>query len=454
MNLKSLWRQFSLATRFALRHPWRVLATPLPAIAINLWVLWFRVRGFRILLWYVDHSEYLPFVRPVWERLPNGLGENVKLVLVARPETKAVVAAATQRWSPKPSRVTTSWIGSLIAVYDLFLTTHPTAIVPLRRSGPRICTFHGLPAKGGAFSPDQWRFLDGAFLLGPLHRNLFEELRESSPEFHRLKGWEIGYPKSDSIVLQSYDRSEIARNLNLPFSRSLLFAPTWEEHGILRSDGISIIQELCEWGENTGVNILVKLHPMSSYPASNTLATGGVDWRAALSEFNKHRCFRHLKNSDLSVPLALADVLLSDFSSATLEAILADIPIVLLDTPRLIDEVFPRLHGIVPHDARHDPRHNCGRDAATVLSDRSQMIETLQRELDEPESHAEKRAMIRARLLFNRGNASQAAVEFILAHLGKDQIESPQCALGSPARLKNHETERCQGADSHDLVAD
>jgi hypothetical protein len=416
-----LWlRRAAVAVPFAMRNPHRVVGTPLPALWANSVLAFWRRRGVKILLFYIDHEEYWPFVRPIWKQLPNNLDKRLRIYVISRPDSLPQLRERMRNLRPAPAGFWTSWVGSLLCHYDLFVTTHPTSIVPLLGTAPRVCTFHGLPAKGGAFAERQWRFLDGALLSGPLQKRLFDELRAQHATAGRLWAREVGYPKSDALLSGHYHREDVLRRFGLdPDRPTVFYAPSWEEHGSLRVAGREIAAQLCR----LDVNVLVKLHPMSYYGASHRHATGGVDWATAFDFLNGEPRFRHVRGGDASPLVAATDVLITDVSSVAYEALLLDRPVIVYDSPRVYEEVLPRLHGIDPRQARDDLRFNCGREAALVIRRVDQLVGAVKRCLDEPHLHAAQRKAIRDELLYHPGRGAEKTVEAIFDLMGLDVLE-------------------------------
>jgi hypothetical protein len=430
-----------LALRFAMRNPWQILAALWPALGANLQILWWQFRGKKVLCLYVDHAVYLPFVTPIWKEFSTEQFEDVRIVVLGRPHALKQLKAELSNYQPTAAMFLSSWAGAFLLNYDLFLTTHPTSIVPLVPRGQRLCIFHGLPAKGGAFAEHQWRFLDGAFLLGPLHERLFEELRNNSPAAQRLIGYRVGYPKSDQLITGASDRTKNRETFRRdPEAPTVLYAPSWEEHGSLRTCGVQIAEQL----RTAGFNVLVKLHPMSYYPTSELLATGGIDWSRAFDKLEGPG-FYHAKGGDVGPLLAAADVLVTDISSVALEGILVDLPFVVIDTPRVFDEILPQLHGVHPQEARNDLRYNCGREAGLLIGELDELLPAVERSLKFPAERAAERLRIRSELLYHPGQAASVAADLIGSLLTR------QVAQGSGPKVleaKSLQTSFKPGMDS------
>lgn len=393
------------------------LSLPFSALLWNARLAAARSAGLKVLIHSVDGPGYLPFAVPTWECLARSERRaEIAFYVAARPSEQREVAESV-RGGLLPCRgVIPSWTCAALLAYDLFLTTHQSSAVPLVRRSPRLCTFHGLPAKGGTFVPGEWRHLDGAFLHGPLQRRLFEELESSEGE--KVGRWsrDVGYPKSDALVRGEYRRADTLSRLGLdPDSQTVLYAPSWEDGGALRHWGMKVVECLLD----VGVQLIVKLHPMSYYPPTNTHATGGVDWTAELDAFREGRAgFVHVRGGDVAPLVAGCDLLVTDVSSVAYEAFLVDRPVVFLDVPRFFEVTVGQMYGIGPDEARSDLRYNCGRQAGQVVADPPALGEAVRRGLSNPAEMAVERRDLRDQLIFNPGEGAEHTARAILEVLG------------------------------------
>lgn len=400
---------------FLRKRPGSAAVLPFSALVWNARLAAASATGRRVVVHYVDGPGYLPFALPIWEAVARR-GHAPRLAFYAAARSGQAPAVAERlRGGPLPLRgVIPAWTCAALVFYDLFLTTHQSSAVPLVRRGPRLCTFHGLPAKGGTFVPTQWRHLDGAFLHGPLQARLFGELGPGPGGAGRWSR-EVGFPKSDALVNGRYRRDQTLRELGLAPDRPVvLYAPSWEEGGSLRENGSEVVDTLL----GMGVQVVVKLHPMSYYPSGDVLATGGVDWVARLRRFEERSDFRHVSTGDVAPLVAACDVLVTDVSSVAFEAFLVDRPVVFLDVPRFFEATVGRMYGLTAAQARSDLRYNCGRSAGRVVEGLDGLAEVVRQELQSPGILASKRAVMRNELVFNAGEGADHAASAILELLG------------------------------------
>ncbi len=399
-----------LVLKFLATHPWLLFTVLWCGFRDNLRIWWCR-RGRRVWLLSLEESVYLPFIQEALQQIPEANWNQIMLVVACRPFATADVQRQIRLLGVTCEFVISNWTCAAILHYDLFLTTHQSAVPPLWKCGERVCSFHGLPAKGGTFVESQWRFLDGAFLIGPLQQRMFEEFQRESLTGSRLWGREIGLIKSDRLLQGTIQRDDVLHQLGLSSKTpTVLYAPSWEEGTSLRVSGLPICETLCEspW------NVIVKLHPMSYFPVHETQATGGVDWSAELGRFESMPRFRHPQRCDVTPLVCAADVVVTDVSSVAFEAILIDRPVIFIDCPEFFEGTVQRMYRLSPQQARSDLRFNCGRKGGVVIRSINELHDAIQEAIDSPGRLAKSREEIRDQLVFNRGFASQAAAKAIV----------------------------------------
>lgn len=422
-----------LIAMFVLQRPWLLLTVVLAGLRNNLRIWWFR-RGRRVWILSIEESVYLPFIQEAVTRIPETLWNQIMLIVACRSHATTEVKRQLDVLGIRYEFVITNWACASLFQYDLFLTTHQSAVPPLIKRGERVCSFHGLPAKGGTFVESQWRFLDGALLIGPLQKRMFEQFQNESATGARLWGRDVGLIKSDRLVNGDIRKGEVLRNLGLSAEVStVLYAPSWEEGTSLRVSGRQICERLCQspW------NVIVKLHPMSYFPVTETKATGGIDWSQELAGFDSMPRYRHPRRSDITPLVCAADVVVTDVSSIAFEAMLIDRPVVFIDCPEFFERTVPGLYGLSPQQAREDIRYNCGRSGGTVIESIDDLPHAIQDSIRFPDRFAAERKEIRDQLVFNRGSASQAAARTIIELLAlpghDDAAAKPDCESGSSA---------------------
>ena len=425
--MRELWAWFRLVFRTLWKSPLLLVTLPVGALATNVRILLNR-RGRKVWVLSVEEATYLPFVQDALEKLPNGFFDEVILVVACRKFAIPQVCAELKSSGVPVSLAIQNWSCATVLFYDLFVSTHQSAVVPLLSRGPRVCLFHGLPAKGGTFVPEQWRFFDGAFLIGPLQERMFEEFRKSSRRSAQLWGRRIGLIKSDALLNGEVDRAEVIRSLGLnPDEPTILYAPSWEAGASLRTNGAETFERLAEQPWNT----IVKLHPMSYFPPTELRATGGVDWVERLAPFNGDR-FRHASRADITPLLAAADVLITDVSSVAFEAILIDMPVIFIDCSDFFRETVGEMYGLSENEARNSLEFNCGREAGSVVTSLDELVAAINAALADPTVQAAERERVRLELIFNPGRAATTAAEALVELLGASQEPSTESSDTQP----------------------
>lgn len=185
-----------------------------------------------------------------------------------------------------------------------------------------------------------------AFDIGLLPGRSWVERWQTQADFPearpRLGVFDLGWPKADLVFR---DQAVFAREaqalrdaLGLRHPRSVLYAPSWENHG-KQDDFVRAVAGL-------PVNVLLKQAPWSTaYPQvlENIRAMNAL-----------HRGFAdnvHIVDTEVSIMycMGLADVLVSDESSVLIEALLLDVPGVAV-TDWLIPDRDPPRTAFAPYD--------------------------------------------------------------------------------------------------------
>lgn len=212
------------------------------------------------------------------------------------------------------------------------------------RPSPRRCRFSAIMLHDLAQRHDRWPYywraepwheFDVGFLPGPSWAErwaLSSGQRASRP---RRGVFALGWPKADALFSGKEEfqqqAAELRATLRLRHERSVLYAPSWENHG-KQDDFVRALRGL-------PVNLLLKQAPWSpAYPdvlgaiaAMNALhAKAGPDVHIVSPEVPIVQC------------LALADLMVSEESSVLIEALLLDVPGIAVMDWLVPDQVPPR----------------------------------------------------------------------------------------------------------------
>lgn len=372
-----------------------------------------RARHRHILLFHLALAGQVDYIKPVLLSL-RSRAINLSIYLVVNEELRssrqdlaALTGTATVRilrWNEQAA----------LGTVDAFVT--PTQwLVNQPNAIWRVCIFHGQPTKGITFLPELMRNFNVLFLLGPLQRTLYEDFAVKHPEVaSQTHVFEIGFPKSDALLLGVVSREQVLARLGLNSAAPVvLYAPAWDKGTALDLYGEEVIEKLLE----TGASVVVKLHYMCYDPNYCS-----VNWTERLQRFQANPRFRHAGNQLIDPFLAASDVLVTDISSASFEFMMLDKPVVFIDCPSFFKATLGHGQYIRPgEDVLNDIRANAGRSAGLVVHEISRLPAAIARSLKCPEEFSSRRQAVRSQLLYNAGRASEAAAQALLGLLAQSR---------------------------------
>lgn len=207
-----------------------------------------------------------------------------------------------------------------------------------------------------------------------------------------------GFVKFDPIGRGEMTRSTACAQFSIPEDAEVVtLAPTFN----LELSAIPVVadrvRELVSDHENR--HLLVKLHGMAP--------TIWQEMYRLLASVEER--IHYIEQIDLTPALLAADVVISDVSSAFMEAIALDKPVVLVDNP--LQRSF----------AHYDPNdiEYAWRDVGLRAGSADEMIEAVQRCFEQPDELAERRAFYGPKLVGPiDGKAAQRAAEQVLIEAG------------------------------------
>lgn len=271
---------------------------------------------------------------------------------------------------------------------DVLFVANTKPIRP-RSAGATIQIFHGMSFRNRSIREENTG-CDHYFLLGPYMRRAFESRGLFSGDDERLV--EIGFPKTDSLLDGSLDRSSVLAEHGVSGDRPVIFyAPTGAHDNSLETMGEEVLRRLSATG---AFDVLVKPHDHPKKP---------IDWYARLAPLEGEH-LRLVRSADVIRTLSITDVLVTDASSVANEFVLCDRPIVFLDVPELLAA------------AEDDPRLDLktwGRKAGETVRAPQQAVGAVERALSDPARHAQVRAEIAGDLFYHPGGATAAAVSWL-----------------------------------------
>jgi SAM-dependent methyltransferase len=302
---------------------------------------------------------------------------------------------------------------------DLFLTTEQYSYG--LDSVYSVVLFHGQPSKGLTFTKEIMASFDALFLYGSLQKDAFNNfLSDWGLDFsEQLDLFDIGYPKSDNLLNGFYDSEAELKRLNIDLGKkTLLYAPAFNEGASLREWGLEIIQILANLEQ---YNILVKLPIDCWQPTTNIYATGGVDWFQAIRNLEQHYPnLRLIGDYQIDSLLACSDILITCISSVSFEFLALNKPVIFIDTPTYFNSYlkrrFPRLD---TSDWVNRTTVNGGKEFGLVVQNIKELPNAIRDVLGNYQKYPLQQDRLKGYLLYNRGHATQAAVNQIMDILAK-----------------------------------
>jgi glycosyltransferase involved in cell wall biosynthesis len=279
--------------------------------------------------------------------------------------------------------------------WDLYLSADPWTRPTLRRCARYANVFHGVAGKydldNPAHLPIAYHQFDRVLFI---NRDRMERYLAAGL-VTRERAVLVGFPKVDRLVNGEYDAEAIRRALGLdPGRPTALYAPTWSPASSLNLAGEAIIATLAD----AGWNVIVKLHSLS-LDAQTTKFSGAIDWRARLAALERPGWIKHVEEADASPLLAASDLMVTDHSTIGFEFCLLDRPLIVFDTPLLIET------------ARINPeRVRELRSAATVVGTVGELEAAARAARERPHELSVERRRLASSMFYAPGGATDRAL--------------------------------------------
>lgn len=294
-----------------------------------------------------------------------------------------------------------------------------------------ITTCHGQAAKGLSFVPGVIDTFDALFLNGPIHREAFDlfvaDFLNGTPPSH-MELFEIGYPKSDRLLNGLYPKEVTAQELRIDLSKTtVLYAPAFNEGASLRECGLEVIELLAQQDK---YNVIVKLPIDCWNPTSNIYATGGINWFHKIREIeDKFHNLRLFSEYQIDSLLACADVLITCISSVSFEFLALNKPVVFIDTPKYfsnyLKQRFPYKDTV---SWSNRTTVNGGKEFGLVVKNIHDIPSAIDTVMARPNQYPSQQQRLQQYLLYNRGQATDAAVkkieELLIKHVKSRRSET------------------------------
>lgn len=287
-----------------------------------------------------------------------------------------------------------SSLGAAARSYDLLLSPVYLKFDVAPRAQKRVQIFHGV-AITNCFLKPQINDYDRFFMIGPYMVRRFVQkglLREDDPRIEM-----IGMPKLDRLVDGSLHPEKIKAELDLdPALPVVLYAPSGT-HSSMENGGLEAIRRMREHP----INLLIKLHDKSRDFRRNF-----GDWLDRVKKLETGQV-RVLEGFDIVPYLAIADVLISDFSSAANEFLLRDRPIIFIATPEKYEINKERWDTEV-----------WGQKVGVKVKSATELEAALEDALARPQRMSDIRRQAAADIFYRPGTATQRAAQKIYELLG------------------------------------
>jgi hypothetical protein len=345
----------------------------------------------RRVLVYVRTAMHAAVLDPIARVLERDGRVDVRY-LAERPDDAPRIDAAcgrALRWTPR-------WRARWRRV-DLFVTADPWGPPTLYRCRRRVNFFHGVAGKYDLDSPghlpagfeqyDRVAFVNADRMGRYLDQGIVT--REAAVL--------VGFPKIDDLVNGRYDAAAVRDRLGLERHRpTAIYAPTWSPASSLNLAGEAIVASLVD----AGWNIILKPHARSLDPDEKY--SGGIDWRQRLHAIEVPGRVVLREDGDASPLLAASDLMVTDHSSIGFEFCLLDRPLIVFDTPELVQV------------ARINPeRVEALRNAARVVVDAAAVGPAANEEIAAPGRRRASRRAAAQPLFHEPGDATSRALSVV-----------------------------------------
>ena len=286
----------------------------------------------------------------------------------------------------------------------------------------KIHVFHNQPIKYISFPKNLLIDIDEHFVWSPLMESWVKNMLFNHGL--RSKITRIGNPRLDKELFSN--KNKILKEIwSAKNTFKVGYAPSWDPYLSLRSNGIKIIKKISSLNKS---HILLRLHPCSLVDKNNEnfeLYTGGINWFEKISSLNlpnvsfvnQITTIDYLKN---------IDVLVTDVSSISLEALLMDIPVVFYESSKYWDPKFNNLYKqyTFPNSNLENPKNNIlingGRCYGKVVNSLNNLVDTLKEINMGIDPYSESRKTFKSQLIYNK-NLSKIYVKERLLKILKIQ---------------------------------
>ena len=370
-------------------------------LVVNARLFTARLARKKIVVFYCTTGSSFCFMESIWRETVKFRGVCCWLAIDER-SARNTIPYLLSRGVPERDILCVASAYSLKNV-DVFLSPFGDMVPDCKCA--RIQLFHGLAGWGCSKSsctdplmislvPFNHLFMTGpnqAAILKGKYFDLHPEVKDTTYLY------EVGYPKTDSLINGTYSRDSVVAQYKLDRDRPIvLYAPTWENDASLNMYGEEILDALA----SLDATVLVKLHPL--FMRKNWPRKDGLQWCEVLSEFFlTHPNCHWIDAPDANSLLVAADVLVTDVSGIGFEYLLLNKPIIYYDSPEFF--ASSGTTGI----------EYWGRSGGEIVKSGSELLAAVQRAMADPKRFSLERESLVNQIVYHRGSATAQAVKVI-----------------------------------------
>ncbi len=351
---------------------------------------------------YAEHGGDRPFFEGIMRELTRTHGKTLSYI-TSDPKDLAF-ALTDPHILVFYSRLLAPYLMAFLNARVCVMTVPDLEHLAIRRSANSvhyIYVMHTLVSTFRTYRSNALDAYDAIFCAGPHH---VEEIRKRE-ELARLKPKvlvEQGYWRLEEV----YRKFQEYRSKNTPRGqKTILIAPSWGKDNVLESCGLELVHILLD--EEYGV--IVRPHPETVRRSPELL-------KSFRNEFSGNKNFV-LEDSIASVvSLLVADLLICDMSGVAVEyAFGTERPVLFIDTPlKVINQNYEEL-GLEPVELTLRPLLGPSINPKDIKN----IGRVIKQLFEQKDSYRQKLRDLRARYVFNFGNSSKIAADYILSKVGQ-----------------------------------
>jgi YidC/Oxa1 family membrane protein insertase len=352
----------------------------------------------REIVFYAAQAQYISFFEGLIHQLDN---RGLKLSYITSDFDDPILATPPPHLTPYYFNALFPFVLPFLNAKVVVMTMPDLHQYHVRRSiyeTNHVYIFHSLMSTHMGFRPGALDHFDTILCAGPHHK---EEIRRTE-KLYGLKPkslLETGYYRLEKIFAdhQNYRQESGPGEGTKP---CILIAPSGHDKNIVSTCARELLSNLL----NGDFDVVFRPHPMTIYRKPEQL-------RSLIAEFGTHENFQLDIETVSEASLHRADVLISDWSGTALEyAFGTERPVLFIDLPRR--QQNPEYHRVGIPAIEVFLRDKIGR---VIRLDQIQQINRIILDfLQQKEWYREEIIRLRPHYVYNFGNSSEIAADFIM----------------------------------------